>query len=136
MKTLSLRNSTLTIIKATGTGHQSKISSLIIGNGHTIVTSHHHGILLEQLHDCKHKWPQIAEGLRFKGTEIDAIRSDPIKMIEGQAACLSAVLSQWTHWAAGDARGSRDRATLEALKRAVDVAGFPLIANALTLSEP
>ena len=56
-------------------------------------------------------------------------------VMQGPEGCLGEVLSTWTHWAAGDARGSEDRATLEALKRAVDVAGFPDIANSLTLSE-
>ncbi len=38
-------------------------------------------------------------------------------------------------WDAGDARGSKDRATLEALKTAVSKAGFGKVANELTLAE-
>lgn len=45
------------------------------------------------------------------------------------------MLGQWQHWAPGDARGSKDRATLETLKRAVDKAGFGDVAEKLTLSE-
>ena len=76
----------------------------------------------------------IATHLQFKSYEIDGIRADPMKMMQGPAACLGEVLSTWMHWAPGDARGSEDYATLEALKTAVDKAGFGDVAKKLNLS--
>ena len=47
------------------------------------------------------------------------------------ASYLSAMLSAWQQWAPGDARGSRDYATMEALSGAVDRAGLGLTAQEL-----
>ncbi len=100
-----------------------------------MVDGHHFGILMEQLFQCKTEWERIAGGLRFHSYEIEGIRKTPMNVVQGPEACLGAVLSQWFQWAARDARGSEGRATLEALKAAVDRAGFPKVANSLTLTD-
>jgi len=41
------------------------------------------------------------------------------------------MLARWIQWAPGDARGSRDYATLEALRTAVDQAGLGRTAHDL-----
>ena len=91
---------------------------------------------MEQLSPCKAQWETIAENLHFHSDEIDGIKANLAIMFGGPKGCLREVLSQWLQWAPGDARGSEDRATLEALKRAVDRAGFGIVANKLTLSDP
>ena len=101
----------------------------------TVVESHHYGILVEQLFPCKAQWKRIAGGLRFHNYEIDGIKADHMIMLRGNEGCLEELLSRWINWAAGDARGSQDRATLEALKTVVRNAGFPNVAYALILSE-
>ena len=92
--------------------------------------AHHYGYLVEQLVPCAPRWESIATNLRFQSHEIESIQSNMMP-----EACLRKVLSQWMQWAPGDARGSVDRATLEALKTAVDKAGYGKIAEGLTLSE-
>ena len=39
-------------------------------------------------------------------------------------SCLEDMIGHWLQWAPGDARGSKNHATLEQLQQAVDVAGF------------
>ena len=101
-----------------------------------MIEPNHFGFLMEQLHPCQEKWEQIALGLRFKQSEISCIKADLSKMIGGPSACLQAVIGDWMNWAGGDARGSADKATLEALKKAVRNAGYPKVADTLTLREP
>ena len=102
---------------------------------HTVVNPHHYGYLHEQLCPCADKWEKIAMGLRFTSDEIRIIKSNPANFTGGPTACLGAVLTDWMQWAPGDARGSKDRATLEALKTAVSRAGFGVIADELTLCQ-
>ncbi len=90
---------------------------------------------MDQLLPCKAQWERIAQGLRFHSFEIEGIRATPTIMMRGPEGCLGEVLSRWICWAAGDDRGSEDSATLEALKTAVDKAGFGKVANTLTLYE-
>ena len=101
-----------------------------------MVEDHHYGFLHEQLCPCADKWEKIAIGLRFKADEIRRIKCDPMNIAGGSEACLGAVLADWLQWIPGDARGSKKKATLEALKTAVSKAGFGVIAKKLTLSEP
>ena len=44
---------------------------------------------------------------------------------------LNTMLSSWLRWAPGDARGSRDYATIQNLKTAVDRAGLGVVAQEL-----
>ena len=77
----------------------------------------------------------IAEGLRFKPYEIENIQSDPLKLCGAPGSYLGAVLSTWMLWAPGDARGSKEFATLERLKEVVDRVGYPTIAANLKLED-
>ena len=101
----------------------------------TLVDDHDYGFLHEQLQSCAAKWELIATGLRFKSSEIRSIKCDPLNITGGPIVCLGAVLAEWMQWSPGDARGSRDRATLEALKKAVSYAGYGVVAEELTLTE-
>lgn len=101
----------------------------------TVVKPHHYGTLHEQLTPCADRWEKIAIGLRFTSDEIRNIKYSLMNVADGPTACLGAVLADWIQWAPGDARGSIDRATLEALKTAISKAGFGVIANELTLCE-
>ena len=94
-----------------------------------------YGILLEQLHLCAAEWETIAAGLRYTNDEIKNIKADPTNIARAPRSYLEDIIGKWLHWAPGDARGSKDGATLEALKRAVSQAGFGNIAENLTLSE-
>ena len=100
----------------------------------TLIQNDHYGLLMEQLGSCHAKWETIATGLRFHSHEIDTIKVHPMFIAGGPEACLREVLNQWLHWVEGDARGSKDVATLEALKTAVYNAGFPKVANSLTIT--
>ena len=88
---------------------------------------------MEQLDPCKAAWEKIAESLGFKEFEIAGIKADLTKVMGGPEACLREVITKWLQWAPGDARGSSDYATLEALKSAVSKAGFGKAAAKLTL---
>ena len=101
------------------------------GGARTLVVSKHSSILIEQLCQRAYKWKEIAEGLRFANHEINNIDAANSKPLD----CLRAMLSDWMQWALGDARGSTDRSTLEALKKALYKANCGDIAETLTLTE-
>ena len=107
----------------------------LVGTLTGVVGPHDFGVLCEQLQPCASKWETIASGLRFTNDEINTIRADPIKAANAPQSYLGAVLDEWFHWAPGDARGSKDKPTLEALRTAVSKAGYGNIAAKLTLSE-
>ena len=94
----------------------------------------YYGQLCEQLRPCAAKWEDIAKFLDFKDYEIANIKADPTKLHGAPGSYLDEVISQWARRAPGDARGSKDYATLEQMKSAVDKAGFPDIASILILS--
>ena len=73
--------------------------------------------------------------MRFTRDEINAIKAHPANVAGGPESCLGDMIGKWLHWAPGDARGSKGRATLEALKRAVDKAGYGDVAEKLSLCE-
>ena len=100
-----------------------------------MIDGQHYGTLYEQLCPCADKWEMIAIGLRFTGDEIRSIKHDLMNITGGPRACLGAILTDWMQWFPGDTRGSKDRATLEALKTAVSKAGFGVKAKDLTLIE-
>ena len=71
--------------------------------------------------------------LGFKKYEIQNIQAKPLLLTNAPRSYLSNMLESWSHWAPGDARGSKDFATLEALKSAINRAGFGDIALKLTI---
>ncbi len=80
---------------------------------------------------CASKWDTIARYLGFREHEIKNIgykHGDP-------ESYLGPMLSRWVQFCPPDARKSEDVATLEALKSAVDRAGFAADAKKLTLNE-
>ena len=87
------------------------------------------GILYEQLRSHSTKWESIGVGLRFTASEIFVIKAAP----GAPYSYLRAMLSIWQQWAPGDARGSKNYATLESLKTAVSKAGLERAAEELHL---
>ena len=83
-----------------------------------------HQRLYEQLETHASKWRKIGTHLDFHQTELDNIQSMPSCHMDAPYSLLSAMLKQWLEWAPGDHRGSKDYATLERLKSAVDKAGL------------
>ena len=87
--------------------------------------------ICEKLRPYSHKWRVIGEGLGFTHAELSTIEANPSLFLGAPASYLSAMLSVWLQWAPGDARGSRDYATMESLRRAVDKAGLGRTAQEL-----
>ena len=77
------------------------------------------------------RWRRIGEGLGFTPAELSNIEAAPLLLPGAPVSYLSAILSGWLQWAPGDARGSRDYATLQSLRTAVDNAGLGLTAQEL-----
>ncbi len=82
---------------------------------------------------CATKWDVIARHLGFHEYEIDGIKSNLTYLAGAPDSYLGPMLSKWVQFSPPDARGSKKRATLEALKSAVDNAGFAADAKELTL---
>ena len=99
----------------------------------TLVKDIHYGHLCEKLRPCAAKWEDIAMYLGFKAHEIASIRADPSKQMNAPASFMDYTIDMWSHWAPSDSRGSTGYSSLEGLKTALDKAGFPDIAQRLTL---
>ena len=88
--------------------------------------------LCEKLRPYSHKWKTIGEGLGFTSSELSNIEATPTLATTGApASFLSTMLSDWFQWAPGDFRGSKNYATLYALRMAVDRAGLGRTAQEL-----
>ena len=99
-----------------------------------ILKKYHHSILFSQLNRHASKWKEIGIYLGFLNDELDIIVAKPSLYHEGTKGFLCEMLSEWLEWAPGDQRGSKEYATLEALKRAVSSAGLGVTATDLTIS--
>ena len=75
-------------------------------------------------------WDDIGLALGFKKYEIQNIC---LLLANAPRSYLSDMLESWSYWAPGDPRGSKDFATLEVLKSAVNRAGVGDIALKLEL---
>ena len=84
-----------------------------------------------QLYQYASKWRTIGQGLGFTSAELDTIQASPANFTDAPTSYLYAMFSRWLQWAPGDARGSRDYATLRSLRRAVDRAGLGVVAQQL-----
>ena len=84
-----------------------------------------------QLSPHSYMWRRIGEGLGFTPAELSTIEATPTLLPGAPVSYLSAMLSGWLQWAPGDARGSRDYATLQSLRTAVDNAGLGRTAQKL-----
>ena len=91
-------------------------------------------VLISQLTEQSAEWKEIGTYLGFHEGELANIAGTPNLIIEGPKGCLRTMLSKWLEWAPGDHRKSTQYATLEALKTAVDNAGFGVTASELTLT--
>ena len=98
--------------------------------------STNHVILLTQLNIHAAKWREIGTHLGFLQGEMDNIQSSPMNLAGAPLSYLNAMLALWLEWAPGDARGSTQYATLEALKRAISEAGLGSTADSLKLTTP
>ena len=93
----------------------------------------HFAHLLSQLEDHAVKWKEIGTFLNFRPGELNNIEVAPKNRTGAPKSYLSAMLEEWLEWAPGDARRSKDYATLNSLKRAVSKAGLGVTAERLTL---
>ena len=93
----------------------------------------HHPVLLEKLTKYASHWRTIGEGLRFTLEELNNIEARPLLLQRAPASWLSAMLAEWLQWAPGDSRESKDFATIEALKFALQEAGLAAAASGLQL---
>ena len=96
----------------------------------------HYAKLCSQLKVHAAKWRDIGIHLGFLPGEMDNIQSAPMNLTGAPQSYLSAMLALWLEWAPGDARGSTQYATLEALKKAVSEAGLGSTADSLKLTTP
>ena len=96
-----------------------------VSNVHTYKLSGHDlAKITGDLKLCAPKWKEIGQGLGFTLDETKYIESRPTLLADAPFSYLSAMLSDWEHWAPGDARGSADYATLDSLRIALDKAGL------------
>ena len=93
----------------------------------------HHPALLEKLTKHAAHWRNIGERLRFTPDELNDIEARPLLLHGAPRSWLREMLAVWLQWAPGDSRGSRDFATLKALKSALDEAGLAAAASDLQL---
>ena len=91
-----------------------------------------HERLIEQLGTYAPKWKEIGTYLGFHQPELRLIQESPIHFMGAPGTWLSAMLEAWLQWEPGDTRGSKERASLESLKKAVDKAGLGRTAAGLT----
>ena len=95
----------------------------------------HYTKLLSQLRVHAAKWRDIGTYLGFQPGELNIIQSNPMLLTQGPPqSYLNTMLAEWFQWAPGDGRGSKDFATLGALKNAVSLAGLGKLATELTIA--
>ena len=99
----------------------------------TKLSDGHFPLIYEKLRRHASNWQDIGTGLRFTSSELKNVQSQPVLLNGAPYSYLWEMLSQWLQWAPGDARGSTEYATLEALKSAVDKAGLGRAAQEFTL---
>lgn len=89
--------------------------------------------LCEQLRPHARKWKEIGTGLQFSHAELSSIEASPFSLSNAPFSFLSEMLSMWQQFVPRDARGSKNCATLELLRTAVDNAGLGRTARELKL---
>ena len=101
----------------------------------TRLTEDHHSLLFEQLSSCADQWRRIGVNLKFTEYELNEIGSHNLLAFGSWIPEISPkdslreMLAEWLQWAPGDARGSTNFATLEALKDALRKAGLGTFAQ-------
>ena len=95
--------------------------------GETRLDTSDHPTLLSQLYEHAAKWKDIGTYLRFSQGELENIQANPKLYLEGPPkSYLNCMLSEWLQWAPGDARGSAQFATLQALRSAMNKVGLAI----------
>ena len=89
--------------------------------------------ILDKLRPHSDKWLDIGDALGFKTYELANIQATPTLLASAPYMYLRELLSQWVNWAPGDARGSRDFATWDMLRRALEKAGLETLVHELLL---
>ena len=95
--------------------------------GETRLATSDHTTLLNQM--CEHaaKWKDIGTHLGFSQGELRNIQANPMLFFEeAPRSYLNYMLSEWLQWAPGDARGSAQFATLQALRSAMNKVGLAI----------
>ena len=81
------------------------------------------------------EWKEIGIHLGFLPSELGDIQARPLLLNNAPKSWLSAMLAEWLEWAPGDGRGSKSVATVEALRDALNKAGFAVTAQSINASE-
>lgn len=76
-------------------------------------------------------WKKIGEGLGFFNEELGIIENKPLLLFGAPTSWLDEMLADWYQWCPGDARGSKECANLESIKRAMSKTGLGLLASKL-----
>ena len=97
----------------------------------TRLSDNHHADLYEALFNHASDWVNIGTFLGFQQGEIKNIQGSPMHLSGAPGSWLGAMLSAWYQWVPGDGRGSKEYATLGALKRALRKAGLGVTAEEL-----
>ena len=84
----------------------------------------HHTKLLSQLNVYASKWRPIGTYLGFSQEELELIHGNPRLVKQVPQSYLEEVFCRWYQWAPGDRRGSKDFATLKALRYAMNRSGL------------
>ena len=91
-----------------------------------------HGYLFRQLSKYADHWRAIGANLQFTQSELNKIGNATYLFKQRSSSdLLSTMLSQWLQWAPGDARGSTNFATLEALIDALRKVNLDAVAHDL-----
>ena len=95
---------------------------------------HHISTLVFQLREHSIEWRTIGMHLGFRTGELDIIGDRSVRNSEGAGGSLRIMLAKWMQWISGDSRGSKQVATLRALKDAVRKAGYGRTADLLSVT--
>ena len=112
-------NELLTCVESAAQSQQSTESDIVL----RLLNEQHHSELFWHLSKHAVKWIEIGICLGFFQHEIDIIKAGRY-FIPDVKGFLCKMLSDWYEWAPGDARNSKEFATLKALNRAVSSAGL------------
>ena len=74
--------------------------------------------ITEYVKPHSHKWKEIGQGLGFTADELSNIEARLTLLFGAPYSYLSAMLSDWWHWAPGGVRESTNYATRDSLKTA------------------
>ena len=83
-----------------------------------------HSRLFQFLTKHSPNWREIGLHLGFHSYELENIQARPPLWNTAPNSWLSAMLAEWLEWAPGDGRGSTSIVTMEALREALNKAGF------------